>query len=159
LKFVVDGMLGSLARKLRVLGFDVIYDADISDEEALEVARREGRIVVTSDRALSSSASRKSLDNILLTERDDEERLLTIFRRLGVVVHHPDPAEARCPICNGEVEEAGRGGVEGRVPESVIERYDEFYICRSCGKVYWVGSHWRRMLELFKRVELRLQQT
>lgn len=24
--------------------------------------------------------------------------------------------------------------------------YNEFYICRNCGKVYWQGTHWRRRI-------------
>jgi len=48
--FMADAMLGKIARKLRMFGFDTIYDPNIDDIDILATAKCKGRIVLTSDR-------------------------------------------------------------------------------------------------------------
>ena len=65
-RFVADAMLGSLARKLRIFGFDTLYFKE-GDDTALErLARKEGRIIITSDRLLSRDAERLGLRSVLV---------------------------------------------------------------------------------------------
>ena len=50
--FVLDGHLGTLARRLRLLGLDVLYSAEATDDDLAALAARDERILLTRDRAL-----------------------------------------------------------------------------------------------------------
>ncbi len=147
-RFIVDGMLGSLARKLRIFGYDTLYNADLSDNEILKAASSEGRTILTSDRQLADRASKRRINCILLNEENDEDRLATVLREAGEGEVHLNPEETRCSVCNGEVELVGRDELAGAVPEGVLAKQEKFYRCKSCGKIYWIGGHWKRLNEL-----------
>ncbi|MEM2873013.1 MAG: Mut7-C RNAse domain-containing protein [Nitrososphaerales archaeon] len=153
-RFVVDGMLGSLARKLRIYGFDVLYDAEILDESILAIAKNEDRIILTSDKALHNKALLNELKSILLSEEEDEDRIVAVFRNFGLKPEL-NPKNSRCPLCNGDIEEVDKNRLKN-VPESILEKHDHFYSCMKCGKVYWIGSHWLRLRKLSERVRQRL---
>jgi uncharacterized protein with PIN domain len=87
LKFVVDSMHGTLARKLRIFGFDTVHD-QLSDDTLLEIGRRERRVIVTSDRDLHRTAQKNGLNSVLLECENDEDRIFTLFKRLHVKVEH-----------------------------------------------------------------------
>ncbi len=157
-KFVVDGMLGSLARKLRIFGYDTVYDVKIGDEEILKTAQKEGRTVLTSDRMLFQAASKKKVECILLTEDSDEDRLVTVFKDIWSEAKRLNPQVARCAVCNGAVVKVDKAEVANVVPEGVLKTQEEFFRCGSCSKVYWIGGHWRRLYELSESVNRRLQQ-
>ena len=57
-----------------------------------------------------------------------------------------------CLHCNAPLSGIEKAEVEGRVPERVFERYSQFSTCHACGRVYWEGSHWRRMMGLLGEV-------
>jgi uncharacterized protein with PIN domain len=146
--FIVDGMLGSLARKLRIFGYDTLYIADSDDNEILKAASREERIILTSDQQLADRAFKKRIRYILLkNEKNDEERLATIIREAGGEAQI-NPEQTRCSICNGEVESVNREEASNIVPKGVLAKHDKFYRCNSCGKIYWIGGHWKRLYEL-----------
>src|SRR2546428_5874390 len=50
--FLADAMLGSLARKLRIFGYDTLYRAHMEDDEFLNIGIEHDRISVTCDRDL-----------------------------------------------------------------------------------------------------------
>jgi hypothetical protein len=51
----------------------------------------------------------------------------------------------RCMTCGGRLEPAAREEVAGQVPARSLVWATKFYRCRDCGKVFWEGSHWRRI--------------
>ncbi|QQG40096.1 MAG: DUF5615 family PIN-like protein [Candidatus Aenigmatarchaeota archaeon] len=55
-RFLADDMLGSLVRWLRMIGYDTVYSKslDLSDDEIVALAKKEGRTIVTRDRGLSN---------------------------------------------------------------------------------------------------------
>ena len=152
---MADGMLGSVARKLRMLGFDVDYRRDDKDEELMEECSKDGRKLLTSDKMLYETAKRRGIEALLVAGEDEEDELFQILSWLGVESVSGD--SPRCTVCNGELEPVGKEEVKGKVPDGVLERNDEFYICKSCGKIYWRGSHWKRMEELIRRLNKRLK--
>ena len=153
-KFIVDGMLGSLARKLRIYGFDVLYNADILDEKILAIAKDEGRIILTSDKGLHSKAILNDLKSVLLSEDEEEDRIVTVLKSFGL---KPDlnPENSRCPLCNGDIEEIDKNRLNN-LPESIVKTHDRFYSCVECGKIYWMGSHWLGLKRFSERVRQRL---
>ncbi len=153
-KFIVDGMLGSLARKLRIYGFDVLYKAEILDGKILAIAKNEDRIILTSDKGLHSKAEQDGLESVLLSEDKEEDRMVIVFKSFGLKPNL-DPENSKCPLCNGDIHEIDKNKLSN-LPESISKRHDRFYSCVNCGKIYWMGSHWLRLKEFSERVGQRL---
>lgn len=144
IRFVADAHLGGLARLLRMAGFDTLYDNGYQDEEIVAIAGREGRTVLTRDREL---LKRRELEQgcYLHTIRP-EAQLRELFGRLGLA------ALARpftlCLHCNLPLRPVDKAAVLERLPESVREQHTEFTTCEACGRVFWKGSHHKRMLAM-----------
>lgn len=146
LKFIVDSMLGSLARWLRMLGYDTFYAKNWHDSRILEEAEKSGRILVTRDRGLYRRALRRGIEAVLVYE-NVVESLAKLHRVYGIRLEI-DPDKSRCPLCNAPLRRASKEEVKGRVPPRVFEAYDEFWVCTGCGQVYWRGGHWRGINEI-----------
>ena len=149
-KFIVDAMLGSLARKLRIFGFDTSYYKSGEDSNLLTLAREEGRTIVTSDRALGETAERRGLLAFVVVGRKDRERIVSLVEqaeRFHCLLEAGDPL---CPLCNGSLSEVKREKVRGLLPSKLVAKHRTYFICKECGKVYWHGSHWSRL----RRIEL-----
>jgi hypothetical protein len=143
-RFLLDGMLGGLARWLRICGYDAKYLRRASDEELLGRASGEGLVLLTRDKLLHRKALRAGLESFLVEGETDAEKLASVSRRFGLSL---DPECSRCPECGELLRMAEREEVYDRVPPRTYEAYDEFWVCGSCGKVYWRGSHWRNIVE------------
>ncbi len=154
-RFLADAMLGTLARWLRLLGYDCAFggvaaeDADLAAE-----ARAEGRWLLTRDRELASVGPR----TVLVRSEGLEDQLVEVLSRLEL---HPDPTldAARCAECNGELATAERGQVADDVPPYVLATAERFMRCTACGRVYWPGSHGDRIRRRLERVVERLPPT
>lgn len=154
---MVDGMLGSLARKLRMYGFDTLYKAELSDTDLIKIANVEKRILLTADRELFARAVNSNVDSVLAADNSDTERLASIFKDLKISVEL-DAEKSRCAVCNGVLDEADKSSLKA-LPNTVLERQEKFYACKNCGKVYWKGSHWRRIEAMAKEVSKKVAQT
>lgn len=144
LAFLVDGMLGSLNRWLRICGYETRYVNDAPDEELLDVARREGLVLLTRDKLLSRKASRRGIDYFLVEEGDEAQKLASVAFRFGLDL---GVEKSRCARCGSGLRVADGGDVREAVPPRTYEVYNEFWTCDSCGKVYWRGSHWRNIVD------------
>ena len=80
--FIVDAMLGKIARKLRIFGFDTVYESKIDDMDILNSSKYYGRIVLTSDRVLFRRCKKKGLDAILMDKRTEVEKPCYYFQVL-----------------------------------------------------------------------------
>ncbi len=146
-------MLGSLARKLRALGFDAAYYKSGSDAGIVSLAEREGRAVLTADRSLAAYTTKRGVRSFLLIGRSDGARLASLARaaRLsGFPLVAEDPL---CSLCGGELEELERREVAGLVPPAVERSHRLFFHCTNCGQFYWRGSHWKKLRSLARRLK------
>lgn len=150
MKFIADMMLGRLARWLRLYGYDTLYGVE-DDDEIIEIARREGRVILTRDSGLAERARKFGLKVILLGSNSLEGQVREL-KRFGVEFQELFPPNARCPKCNGPIRPVPKEEVKDRVPQKVYESYDEFYVCEDCGQVYWPGRQWREMLKIDERL-------
>lgn len=145
IRFIADAMLGRLARWLRLLGFDTLYYADISDGELLRLAAREGRFILTRD---THFMKRKGLRDFYLVR---SEKPMEQIREVLTFFNIREPGAGRCASCNGALSEiADKALVRDAVPEYIFLHSSDFRRCDACGKVYWEGTHlkrFRRMLE------------
>ena len=147
-RFVVDGRLGTLARRLRLLGFDTRFEVGWSDEELAGISVDEQRILLARDR---KPLKRRAVTHGLLIRHDDpDQQVVDVVRRLHLAAElRPF---TRCTACNGELEDVDKDSVVDRLEPLTRDHFDVFTRCRSCGRVYWEGSHHRRLSELVERV-------
>lgn len=153
-RFLADVMLGRTARWLRLLGFDCAYEKQIGDRDLVARAIEEQRIVLTRDRGLAEDW-RVSGIYVVRAERT--------FDQLVEVLRHFQLADSvrlfsRCSECNAPVEPVETDDVRARVPARIVARHDELRRCRECDRVYWEGSHTRRMRRSADRVLAAVQK-
>ncbi len=142
-RFLLDGMLGSLARWLRIGGVDTEYRKDTPDDALIEEALTDSRILLTRDEALVNRAHKRGVEAIYV-ENGDEKVLSQLSEKLNLTL---DPTRARCPKCNHAVEKVAKAEVAGKVPEGTYAAVDDYWVCPGCGGIYWRGSHWPRIVE------------
>jgi hypothetical protein len=147
-RFLVDAMLGRLARWLRLLGFDAEYDAAISDADLARRAFEDGRVVLTRDRALPEEWR---LPRVLLIH---SEQLGEQLRELARVFPLRDRARllSRCSRCNAPLEGVTAEAIPDQLPPRVRARRPALQRCRACGRVYWEGSHTERIRRALDRI-------
>lgn len=148
LRFVADAHLGGLARLLRMAGFDTLYDNHYHDDEIVAVASNEDRVLLTRDRELLKR--RTVTHGCYLHALKPAQQFRELFDRLELA------ASARpftlCLHCNLPLRAIDKAAVLDRLPPSVRELHDEFNTCDCCGRVFWKGSHHKRMTELLAGV-------
>jgi uncharacterized protein with PIN domain len=149
-------MLGSVARKLRIFGFDTLYIAHAHDDEILKTGIEQGRVILTADKELFKRVMKAGARGVLVSGRSDVEDLVHILSKNGVTSVDLDGIGSRCSMCNGLLEEKKPEQVRDGVPDKVAECHSEFFQCAACGKVYWEGGHLGRIRALAKSVDSRL---
>ncbi len=150
--FLCDAMLGSLARWLRFFGYDTLFPGTApTDSELAEIAREEGRWLLTQDRELAGRGPR----TVMLRATGLEDQLVEVFSRLGL---RPEATlgKALCSECNGRLEEASKNEVQPAVPPHVLATATRFRRCSDCGRVYWRGSHSEKIVVRMNEVVARL---
>lgn len=140
MKFMVDSMLGKLARYLRMCGYDAAYAPDRGvdhDDAILALTSRENRTLLTRDRALAARAD----DAILIKPMDITDQLRAL-ESAGIPLSLTEPT--RCGRCNAVLERVTDGPTPGYAPE-VAETL--VWRCSDCGQYFWRGSHWADVQE------------
>ncbi|NLF53561.1 MAG: Mut7-C ubiquitin/RNAse domain-containing protein [Thauera phenolivorans] len=143
-RFVADAHLGGLARLLRMTGFDTLYDNGFADREIAAIAEREGRIVLSRDRELLKH--RAITHGCYVHALKPRLQLAELFDRLQLA--RSARPFSRCMRCNGLLHAVDKAAVEARLPPRVRAAHTRFSRCEHCDRVYWEGSHWRRMRAL-----------
>ncbi|MFQ5918849.1 MAG: Mut7-C RNAse domain-containing protein [Thermoplasmata archaeon] len=138
-RYLCDHMLGTLARWLRLLGYDTAYPQALRDDELLELAKREGRLLLTRDRDL---ATRSGPGGLYVRSDELDSQVRQVLAELRPEAGDP---MSRCSVCNGTLIETSRESARRAVPEGVWERQERFWRCTSCDRLYWRGTHWDRM--------------
>lgn len=145
-RFVADHMLGSLARWLRMMGYDTVYDKQLDDKQLVELARGESRFLLTRDKELSKEPG------ALLLELDDlDSQLKATGEKFGLKYNEE---LIRCSSCNGELVPLPKEDAKAVVPEGAFAGNDKFWKCSKCGKVFWRGSHWKGIMDRLKKLNL-----
>jgi len=155
--FVVDAMLGNLSRKLRILGFDSKYFSSIEDKQLIELAKKENRVIVTKDEALAKTADKISIPIVLIRGDNEISQIIEIATKIGLSNFIMDTNSARCVNCNGRLESVEKSRLENKVPTGVYQRQDQFWICVDCQKIYWIGTHFKKLQEFVSRLNQRLR--
>ncbi len=138
-RFVADAHLGGLAHQLRLFGFDTLYDNHFEDAEIVRLTVEQGRIMLTRDRELLKRLTHGCYVRAL--HRD--QQLRDVFDRLDLA--GSARPFTRCLRCNAPLRAIDKADVVERLPTGVRERHERFACCEGCGRVFWEGTHWRRM--------------
>ena len=150
MRFLLDIHLGTLVRRMRLLGIDTAYEnPDVGDAALAARSAAEQRIMLSRDRGL-------------LRRRE-------IFA--GAYVYSPQPAEqldevltrfepplapwTRCTACNGVLQRAEKEEVRESLEHGTEQTYDTFARCEDCGQAYWRGAHYGRLNEIVEDVMRR----
>ncbi|HEX6987265.1 MAG TPA: Mut7-C RNAse domain-containing protein [Planctomycetaceae bacterium] len=150
-RFLADAMLGRLARWLRVLGFDTAHEAAhgpaVTDRELVDRAARERRALLTRDRPLIADLRPKPA--LLVTADEPLEQLRQVVARFGL--RPPPELFTRCLVCNASLRVATPEEAATLVPPRSLGLPGPVRACPDCGRVYWHGSHARRMRSAIER--------
>ena len=150
-------MLGSLAKWLRIFGYDVKFAKEKEKNEVSGLildSLRESRVLLTRNQSLS----RKSAWKLVLLRSDKlVEQLKQVINETGIKISK-DRLFTRCSACNGRIEPVkDKNEIQGSVPEYVHSTHNEFSRCTGCKKIYWKGTHWELLLTDLKKAGLKIE--
>jgi uncharacterized protein with PIN domain len=138
-------MLGTLAKWLRIFGFDTYYaNSKIDDAELLEIAKKENRILLTRDKELIYAGRRENLKIIKIKTTDLDEQLQLVLQNVKI---NKTNFLSRCTLCNTLLNGIKKEEVKNSVPKKVFENNEKFWFCSKCDKYYWASSHYDKMLK------------
>ena len=141
-------MLGTLARWLRILGYDAVFDPALDDHQLVRLARAENRVLLTRDREL---ARRRGVRLLFVVSEDLDDQIHQVLSDLKLV---PDRSFSRCPVCNEALESLDPATAAAQVPAHVAQTHQDFRRCPACQRVYWRGTHWQQMDERLAQLGL-----
>jgi uncharacterized protein with PIN domain len=140
-KFIADLMYGKLARYLRILGYDTRYPRFLIDDEIIDLAKEEGRIVLTADKQLYKKSIEAGVIAIYLKEKPIHYLLNKLYCE-GLIRLEIDLRKTRCPRCNYPLTPISK-------PPLRIHKHEHgdmiYFICKNCGSIYWIGGHWNNI--------------
>ena len=148
LRFIADTHLGRLAAYLRMLGFDTLYRNDYRDQELAQLSAAEDRILLTRDRGLLKRTMVRW--GCYLRATEPTQQLIEVLQQFEL-----RPAIApfrRCMHCNALLRQTQKESISDRLLPETRKHFDDFYICPDCDRIYWKGSHYRRMQRLIDSV-------
>ena len=142
---LLDVHLGTLARRLRVLGVDVAYRNGATDDELVEAAGAEDRLLLTQDRRLLMRRALRRAAYVRGSRPDDQ--LANVLDRFRL----PLAPYSRCTACGGRLRPVPKADVLDRLEPGTRRTQQEFARCHRCGRVYWHGAHAARLGALVRR--------
>jgi uncharacterized protein with PIN domain len=151
-KLILDVHLGKLARYIRLLGFDTVYETWLEDEQIVAIASKEKRIILTRDIQLLKNGQ-VSHGYWIRSQKPLEQ--------LKEVIQHLDLSKKirpfhRCMECNGIIKEVDKTEIIAYLKPKTRVHYEDFYRCEQCQRVYWNGSHYQRMISMLENLDIRL---
>ena len=143
-RFVLDTNLGRLARYLRLLGFDCLYENDYEDATVARISSEQQRTLLTRDRRL---LQRKIITHGYFVRevrpRLQVQEVLSRFDLYRLVAPF-----SRCIRCNGALQTVAKQAIEERLEPKTRKYFNSFRMCADCGQIYWQGSHYQRAMQL-----------
>lgn len=140
-RFILDAHLGKLTKYLRMLGFDTIYRNDFADDDIIELAAKEQRIILTRDKLLLKS--KQVTHGYYVRTTHKHEQLREVVQKFDLSSQFK--SFTRCMTCNTELVPISKEDILQPLPQDIIDNFNEFFFCTACKKVYWKGSHFNRM--------------
>jgi uncharacterized protein len=148
MRFATDATLGKLGRHLRTAGFDTLCQHEYQGRDFFNTLDTD-RIILT--RTTKLLVRLKHRDVLFIRHNDPFEQMLQVFQELDI---GPDDVKpfSRCVICNLEIKPAEKHTLQGKVPPYIWQQHRRFHLCSGCNRIYWAGSHHRRLTKRFDRL-------
>lgn len=147
-RFILDVHLGKLARYLRMMGFDTLYDNRWEDPEIIDIALAGNRIILTRDLGILKNG--KVTHGYFIRSDQPGEQTREVIRRFEL--RKKIKPVSRCIECNSSIAPVEKERVIDLLPDKTKKYFNEFYQCKGCGKVYWKGSHYYKMKRIIKNL-------
>ncbi len=123
------------------MGFDTAAAAAPSEPAVARQAVREDRVLLSRGRAvLKRREIRRGM--LILPDRADDQAVAVLRRFVLAARIAP---YSRCARCNGRVVPVAKEKVAARIPPRTAAWLDEYYLCETCGQLYWEGTHVERL--------------
>lgn len=148
-RFILDVHLGKLARYLRMLGFDSAYERNRDDAAIIDIALQQQRIILTRDLGILKQS--RVTHGYWLRHDEPGQQLQEVLLALDLFCQLQP--FTRCMDCNGRIQPVDRNAIRGQISPDIFERFQEFWQCQDCQKIYWRGSHYEDMLSKFNQLE------
>jgi len=153
--FLVDAMLGNIAKKLRLLGFDSEYVSDIDDSKLIEKAKNENRTIISRDRDLIDRAKKNEISLVYITKENEIEQFLEILETTHLQFDEISGDSARCTKCNSPTSQINKLEIRNKIPQGVLEYHEKFWKCDRCDQIYWEGTHIKNLQEFVHKIKLK----
>jgi len=154
--FFVDAMLGNIAKKLRLLGFDCEYFSDIDDSELLEKSKNENRTIISKDQNLIKRAEKINIQSIYISKEDEIKQFLEIREKTHLEFNDISGDVARCPKCNFTTSKIKKSEIINKIPEKILKYHDKFWKCDGCNQIYWEGTHIKNLQEFVSKIKYNI---
>ncbi|MEU3946254.1 Mut7-C RNAse domain-containing protein [Streptomyces sp. NPDC029526] len=146
LRFLLDVHLGTLARRMRLLGVDTAYEStDIGDPALAARSAAEQRVMLSRDRGLLRR--RELWAGAFVYSTRPEEQLEYVLDRFRPELR----PWTRCTACNGLLRSATKEQVADQLKGGTHRTYDVFAQCAQCGRAYWKGAHHEQLEAIVDR--------
>jgi len=149
MKFIVDRMLGRLAKGLRMLGYDTVYYRGDNAYQMIKLAREEDRVILTRNAKL---IPKRSEDRLVRIMEDKTPLQLKELIQKKVISLYEENLFSRCLLCNIPLDKIPREEAKGKVPDFIFYQQKEFSRCPRCLRIYWQGSHQENMQKKVKEL-------
>jgi len=153
-KFILDVHLGKLAKLMRILGFDTLYENNYTDGQIVGISKVEKRAILTRD--LGILKRNEVTHGYFVRNIKAEKQIIEIIERFNL--HKLINPFSRCLECNALLEPVEKETVLKRLPPKVKISQNKFWICRNCNKIYWKGTHYKKMEKLLEKLNLKYQK-
>lgn len=146
-KFLCDGTLGSLARRLRMSGIDTAFIRSHDPADIAALAALENRIILTRTTTLGKRCPSVSVYLVRSCDVNAQHREILSFFSISV---RRDMLMSRCLACNHEIMHVEKETARGNVPEYIFHTMQEFSMCPNCNKFFWKGTHFKNIMRLLQ---------
>lgn len=147
-KYILDVQLGKLAKYLRMLGFDTLFENNYDDSEIVKIAKAEKRTILT--RNVSILKIKAVTHGYWIRSQKPIEQITEVLLRFDL--YSNIKSLSRCIACNGIIKKTTIESVMHKLQPKTKRYYNEFYQCASCKKVYWKGSHYYKMKSFIEKI-------
>jgi uncharacterized protein with PIN domain len=148
MKFIADVHLGKLAKLLRMLGFDTLYNNSLTNSELKSVALEQGRMLLSRNASINNYKTQ--LQSFYISYEHPELQLQQVMQHFNLTKQiHPF---TRCIICNGILQPIAKEDILLQLPQNTIQYFNEFWQCNNCKRIYWKGSHYEHMSQLIEKI-------
>lgn len=147
-RFLADVQLGTLAKYLRLSGFDTFYWNENIAGGIIELALTEKRVLLT--RNIQLLKNKSVTHGYWVRSQKLAEQLREVITRFDL--ENQIHLFTRCLECNGLLAAVPKEEILTLLLPKTRLYYNDFMKCPGCGRIYWQGSHWERMKDSIRKM-------